>query len=316
MREVAEIFNISPGSVCKTLKKYKLWGTFKHAGRNGRPSIASAEILDSIKTNLRKNNKTSLRKMAVKIEEETKMHVSHVTAKNILNNINFFAYPPIKKPFISEKNIKLRFNNSIKWLKMNEEALKKIVFSDESKFNLFYNDGKSFVWREPRTGLNSENLSPTIKHGGISVMVWACFSYHGKGRLVFIDGIMDAAKYCCILSDNLFASVDEMGLSDFIFQQDNDPKHTSRLAKEYLAENNVRMLEWPPQSPDMNPIENLWSIVKEDVAKKQPKNKSELKSAIIESWNQIPKTILEKLSLSFKKRALSLYRCKGKHIKY
>ena len=78
-----------------------------------------------------------------------------------------------------------------------------------------------------------------------------------------------------------------MGLSDFIFQQDNDPKHTSRIAKRFFLEKNIKTLDWPAMSPDMNPIENLWDLIKVRVASKQPKNIRELKSKIVEVWNEI-----------------------------
>lgn len=73
-------------------------------------------------------------------------------------------------------------------------------------------------------------------------MVWACFSYYGIGRLVFIDGTMDAVKYVSILANNLPQSASEMGLSEFIFQQDNDPKHTSKLAEVFFTKNHIKKL--------------------------------------------------------------------------
>lgn len=147
-------------------------------------------------------------------------------------------------------------------------------------------------------------------------MVWACFSYNGIGKLVFIDGIMDSAQYIYIQSENLMESVSMMGLEDFIFQQDNDPKHKSRLGTKYFDDNEIELLEWPAQSPDLNPIENLWAIIKEKVALKQPKNINELKTEILAEWNGISKELCQKLANSFKKRALAVFRAHGNHINY
>ncbi|GFX08436.1 transposable element Tcb1 transposase [Trichonephila clavipes] len=73
-----------------------------------------------------------------------------------------------------------------------------------------------------------KNLRSTVKHGGGSVMVWGCMASNGVGNLVFIDGIMDPKLYIDILNNNLKESAKELGLDgNFIFQQDNDSKHTA-----------------------------------------------------------------------------------------
>jgi transposase len=315
-REVAEKFNINQSTVVRIRQKYIIFNTFEHLCGNGRPTVISDQIKAVIKRENLKNPRNSLRKFKEKIREETGENIGKTSVKKALNSMGLFAFSPIKKPCLTRKHIDRRYQISMSWINMGIEKIKTIIFSDESKFNLFYSDNKPSVWREPRAGLKSEHINHTVKYGGKSVVAWGCFSYYGVGRLVFIDGNMDAPHYVCILADNLFASASEMGLNEFIFQQDNDPKHTSRLAMNFFRERNIDLLPWPSQSPDMNPIENLWGIIKEKVSKLRPRNIYELKAAILQEWNGISRNLTEKLVLSFQKRAIKLYRAKGATTKY
>ncbi|GFW39602.1 transposable element Tcb2 transposase [Trichonephila clavipes] len=135
---------------------------------------------------------------------------------------------------------------------------KKVIFSDESKFNIFGSDGRRTVWRKPNTALDPKNLHPTVKHGGVSVMFWGRMASNGVGNLVFIDGIMNHKLYIDILNNNLKESAKKSGLDgNFIFQQDNYPKHTARNVKMCCLFHCKQQLHTQPQSPDINVIENL-----------------------------------------------------------
>ena len=144
-------------------------------------------------------------------------------------------------------------------MKDSQTMRNKILWSDETKIELFGVNSKRYVWRKPGTAHHLPNTIPTVKHGGGSIMLWGCFSAAGTGRLVAIEGKMNAAKYRDILEENLFQSALDLRLGRrFTFQQDNDPKHTAKITKEWLRNNSVTILDRPSQSPDLNPIEHLW----------------------------------------------------------
>ncbi len=100
------------------------------------------------------------------------------------------------------------------------------------------------------------------------------------------------------------------------FQQDNDPKHTAKITKEWLHNNSVTVLEWPSQSPDLNPIVHLWRDLKMAVHQRLPSNLTELERICKEEWHRIPKSRCEKLVASFPKRLMAVLNQKGASTKY
>jgi transposase len=99
-------------------------------------------------------------------------------------------------------------------------------------------------------------------------------------------------------------------------QQDNDPKHTSRVAKDFIAENGIRTINWPSNSPDLNPIENMWHIVKNNVEKRMPRNIEELKRFMTEEWDAIPDETVKNLILSMRNRCELVLEENGDRIMY
>jgi len=233
-KEMSDILGIPQPSISRALAKYRRYGALNHLGNNGRPSVLLDETKRHILKLIDSNPRMSLRKLARMVEPTQGGNISHMTVKRFLNERSLFAYSPRRKPLLTPRHISLRFEMATSWLGLTDEELKMIVFSDEAKFNLRYFDEKSSVWRTPTSELQSKHIEPTVKYGGGSVMVWACFSYHGVGKLVIIDGLMDAAAYVTILSSALPFSLAKWNLRNFIFQQDNDPKHTAGATKTFL----------------------------------------------------------------------------------
>ena len=118
-------------------------------------------------------------------------------------------------------------------------------------------------------------------------MLWACFAASGTGALQKVNGIMKE-DYLQILQENLKSSVRRLGLGrSWVFQQDNDPKHTSKVVKEWLNQARIKVLEWPFQSPDLNPIKNMWTVLKKQVCVRKPTNLVELHQFFQEEWSKI-----------------------------
>ncbi|GFV85978.1 transposable element Tcb1 transposase [Trichonephila clavipes] len=204
--------------------------------------------------------------------------VSVETVRNVIKHAGNSSRVARKKPFISLQNQKKRLEFTKTHQMKTDNFWKKVIFSDEIKFNIFRSDGRRIVWRKPNTALVLKNLRPAVKHGGGSIMVWGCMASNGVGYLVFIDGIMDRKLYIDIRNNNIKVSAKKLGLDgNFIFQQDNDPKHTARNVKMWCLFHCKQQLHTPPQSPDINDIKYLWATLETAVQKHQIRNKTHLK---------------------------------------
>ena len=135
-----------------------------------------------------------------------------------------------KRPFLSKHHQKQRLDFAIAHQDWTVEDWKRVIWSDETKINRLGSDGRKWVWKKPGEALSGRIIEPTLKFGGGSLMIWGCFTWNGVGYACKIDGKMDADLYCQILEDDLQKTIDYYGLEadNIIFQQDNDPKHTSK----------------------------------------------------------------------------------------
>ncbi len=151
-------------------------------------------------------------------------------------------------------------------------------------------------------------------------MAWGYMTAQGVCYLTKIIGNMDADLYCKILHEALMASLDwyDLGVNNVIFQQDNDPKYTSHKAKACFNELGLQVLEWPVQSPDLNPIEHLWEHLKRrlNAYPNQPSGMLELWERVEKEWKKIPVEVILNLIDGMSRRVVAILAAKGGLTKY
>lgn len=316
-REISELLNIPKSTVGDIIRRYKNEDRIDSVPQNGRPKILSQNDERYIMKKVKIDPRISAPKLKTDLESNLGICVSSETVRRVIRKNGLNGRIARKKPFISEVNKKKRIEFAKKYKKEDQTFWNNVLFTDESKFNLFGSDGRVNVWRRPNEELKQKNLRATVKHGGGSVMVWGCFSAAGVGSLVFIDGIMDRKVYINILRNNMKQSAEKLGIKDkFNFYQDNDPKHKANETRLYLLYNCPKVLETPPQSPDLNPIENLWEQLDARVRKHTITNKNQLKEVLIQEWNGIEAEVTQKLVNSMPNRLKMVLENKGYPTKY
>ena len=120
-----------------------------------------------------------------------------------------------------------------------------VMWSDEIKINRIGSDGKQWVWKKAGDELIEREVQGTVKFRAKNIMVWDCMGWNGVEELAKVKGKINFDQYVDILDNHLLPSMEESGIVEggCIFQQDNDPKHTSKKAKKWMEENYITLLD-------------------------------------------------------------------------
>ncbi len=209
------------------------------------------------------------------------------------------------KPLLNQRQHQKHLTWAVEKKNWTVAQWSKVLFSDESKFCISFGNQGPRVWRKSGEAQNPCCLKFSVKFPQ-SVMIWAAMSSAGVGPLCFLKSTVNATIYQEILEHFMLPSADKLYVdADFIFQQDLAPAHTAKGTKSFndsmamvFNDHGVTVLDWPANSPDLNPIENLWGIVKRKMRDTRPNNADELKATVKETWASIPPQQCHKLITS------------------
>uniref|UniRef100_A0A8K9XYG5 Tc1-like transposase DDE domain-containing protein n=1 Tax=Oncorhynchus mykiss TaxID=8022 RepID=A0A8K9XYG5_ONCMY len=317
-KKISQALNIPRSTVQAIILKWKEYQTTANLPRPGRPSKLSAHTRRRLIRDAVKRPMITLDELQ-RSTAEVGDSVHRTTISHILHKSGLYGRVARRKPFLKDIHKKCCLKFATNHLGDTPNMWKKVLWSDETKIELFGNATMQNVM----FGVKATQLITLNTPSPLSNMVVAAswfgpaFLQQGQGRWLKLMGRWDGAKYRTILEENLMESAKDLRLGRrFVFQQDNDPKHKAKSTMEWFKNKHIQVLEWPSQSPDLNPIGNLWKELKTAVHKCSPSNLTELELFCKEEWEKISVSRCAKLIETYPKRLTAVIAAKGGATKY
>jgi transposase len=308
VKAVAKAVKCAKSTVQYWLKRWKDSKDLSDSKRSGRPRGTTKKVDQRIVDLASSDNIVTTRDIQHALKRENK-EVSQETIRRRLKEPGAKFSAPLSKPLLTEKHRQ----NRLRWAEATRDIdWNRVIFSGETTVRL--NQLKRFVWNLP----GRRKVVRTVKYP-IKVNVWGCFSSNGFGRVYCFRENLKADLLCTIYKRCLLPTArDHFGpnSADWKLVEDNDPKHMSQLANEWRSKHGVRRLDWPSMSPDLNPIENVWKLLKVNLGKKHLRTYKSLVSAIKKEWKAFPMDLTTNLVRSMKNRISDVIVSKGDFIMY
>lgn len=298
------------GVTSMTVSNWKNKKYFSDAKRKRKSKLTKKIknfLLRNAKNKFSGVNKASSRRLSLKLKKTFNIDIS-------FQQVNVWLRKILRKPIRAKKTFLLKNKDKKKRIEFGEMIIKKnikgknIFFTDEKRFiltpllnnqtNQIRLDNKGYNEYKSGKGKLFEKISRPIPKFQNGIMVAAGLSYNGPGKLIFVTGTMNSFSYEQTLQFYK-EDIERLG-SNLFFQQDNAPCHVGKKSTNFIKSQFKNYLDfWPPNSPDLSPIEELWAIVLEKLNQYTFKTVEDLTRKLQWVWNRIPKSICRNLIDSF-----------------
>ncbi|KAI4872931.1 hypothetical protein NFI96_005306 [Prochilodus magdalenae] len=241
---------------------------------------------------------------------------SRTTTNRRMQDMGFSCRFPCVKPLLNKR----QRQKCLAWAKDKKDCTaaewSRVMFTDESKFCISFGNQGPRVWRKIGEVQNARCLRSSVKFPQ-SAMVWGAMSSAGVGPQCFLRSKIHTAVYQEDLEHLMLPAADQLyGDADFIFQQDLVPPHSAKATSTWFKDHGIPVLNWPANSPDLKPIENLWGMLKRKMRYARPNNAEELKATIRATWALITPEQCHIMIDSMPRRISAVIQAKGAPTKY
>ena len=315
--KIAQLCNVSEKCVRTTLKNYDLNGKVDELARSGRPRTSTDREDRRLFSLARSEPTKSARSLSADWVRDGQIIASRATTNRRLVEMKLLSYQPVTKPLLTDAHKKRRLEWCLERQHWGYEKWSSIINSDEANYELINRKTKPTIRRFSHEKYEERFVQKRVQGGGGSIGVWGCINGTGTGCCHTYTGRLNAAEYIEVLENALKPSIELLTNDEnFMFQQDNAPCHTANVVKAWFDENSIEVLSWPARSPDLSPIEHIWSYLDRKLCEKQPRTLAELEVALVELWNDVPASMCENLIESMPRRVKLCIQAKGGYFKY
>ena len=318
---IAKDLGIPRSTVIFVCKKYEATGSTTNVKRSGRPPKLTPRDVRTLVLSVRKDPMAPYHVHQENLAR-TGTTVCRDTVIKYLKLEGFSSCAPALKPKLTSHHIQRRLSWTRLYKNWTNNDWANVIWSDESRFSIVGNDGGARVLRRIGERYQERHVVTTVKFGKGSVMVWGCFWAGGLGPLVVMEGSVDQDAYVNCLAKHFIPylrKMEEETGREFIFQEDGASCHTGSYTTWFKRQCQIKSFPyWPAQSPDLNPIENLWNALDRRLQKRRGfiRNIAQLKACLQEEWGKMSLDLAKRLVDSMPDRCKAVRKARGKHTKY
>lgn len=312
-RKMCKELNITTKTAVRWTKQYNETGSIASKKRKSVLGTTEEERVN-ILNYVREKPLTN----AAEIKRDLKLKVTSTTIRRFLATNGIKHYTPVKKVILSDANKRQRLEFAKEYIKKDNSFWENVIFSDETSFTTEKGHCKH-VYRKTNTRFSNKNISQSDRSGRKCCSMWGWISAYGPGELTLIEGSLNGKQYVEIMEDIMVPTVRAMVFpkpQKILFMQDNCPAHKCKYAMKWFEnQKDITLINWPPKSPDLNPIETVWALMKKkDISKS--KNKKEIEENCTSTWESLRGTnTLKKLYDSIPQKLQAVIDAAGGHIK-